>query len=108
VHDKSWQRRADEAWELIKRGELRGYSIGGFSDRVFADLPDKAARDGLDMPRTEPVDLAKSIATAVAEAMRTNQPIVNVVMSDEIKARVRRIERDEHGNISRIVEEEEG
>jgi hypothetical protein len=98
----------DESWELIKRGELRGYSIGGFSDRVFADLPEKAARDGLDMPRSEPVDLAKSIATAVAEAMRTNQPIVNVVMSDERKARVRRIERDEHGNISRIVEEEEG
>jgi hypothetical protein len=98
----------EESWELIKRGELRGYSIGGFSDRVFADLPEKAARDGLDMPRSEPVDLAKSIAVAVAEAMRTNQPIVNVVMSDERKARVRRIERDEHGNISRIVEEEEG
>jgi len=38
--------------------------------------------------------------------MRDTQPVVNLVMSDEKKARVRRIERDEHGNISRIIEEE--
>lgn len=36
-------------WEQILRGELRGYSIGGFSDRVLADLPEEAARDGVEM-----------------------------------------------------------
>lgn len=28
------------AWELIKAGKLRGYSIGGKADRVLADLPE--------------------------------------------------------------------
>lgn len=97
----------EEAWEMVKAGELRGYSIGGFSDRVMADLPYQAERDGIDLPRKadEPVDLAKSIAAAVAEAMRQTQPTVNVVMP-EGKTKVRRIERDEHGNIARIIEEE--
>lgn len=99
----------EEAWELVKRGELRGYSIGGFSDRVFADMPTDAMREGIDLPRTEPeepVDLAKSIAQAVADAMRQAQPVVNVVMP-EGKVKARRIERDEHGNIARIIEEED-
>lgn len=46
----------EDAWPLVKRGELRGYSIGGFSDRVFAELPDDGVRDGLEMPRSEPED----------------------------------------------------
>ena len=98
----------EEAWEMIKAGQLRGYSIGGFSDRVLADLPYQAERDGLDLPReAEPVDLAKSIAAAVAAAMRESQPVVNVVMPEGKATKVRRIERDEHGNIARIVEEDE-
>jgi hypothetical protein len=97
----------EEAWELVKRGELRGYSIGGFSDRVFAELPEDGIRDGVDMPRSEPVDLAKSIAEAVAAAMKTAQPVVNVVLPESKATKVRRIERDEHGNIARIIEEDE-
>jgi hypothetical protein len=84
---------------------LRGYSIGGFSDRVLADLPEEAARDGIELEQ-EP-SLAKSIADAVAEAMRQSQPVVNVVMPEPGKAKVRRIERDEHGNIARIIEEDD-
>ena len=30
------------AWEMVKRGELRGYSIGGKAERMEADLPDAA------------------------------------------------------------------
>ena len=95
----------EEAWEMVKAGQLRGYSIGGYSDRVFAELPEKAERDGLDLPR-EPMDLAKSIASAVAEAMKQAQPVVNVVMPEPKATKVRRIERDERGNIARIIEEE--
>jgi len=29
------------AWELVKAGELRGYSIGGQAQRVEVDLPDR-------------------------------------------------------------------
>jgi len=93
-------------WQQILNGELRGYSIGGFSDRVLADLPEEAARDGIELEQ-EP-SLAKSIADAVAAAMQQTQPVVNVVMPEQGKARVvRRIERDEHGNIARIIEEDE-
>lgn len=35
------------AWQMVKRGLLRGYSIGGLSDRMLADLPDGAMREGL-------------------------------------------------------------
>jgi len=28
------------AWELVKSGKLRGYSIGGTAERVMADMPD--------------------------------------------------------------------
>lgn len=93
-------------WQQILRGELRGYSIGGFSDRVLADLPEEAARDGIELSQDEP-SLAKSIADAVALAMKQTQPVVNVVMPEPGKAKVRRIERDEHGNIARIIEEDE-
>ena len=92
---------------MVKRGELRGYSIGGFSDRVLADLPMEAERDGIELETPEaPQDLAKAIAAAVAAAMRDTQPIVNVVMP-ETRVKARKIERDEHGNIARIVEEED-
>ena len=95
----------DEApWQQILRGELRGYSIGGFSDRVLADLPEDASRDGIEI--TDEPSLAKSIADAVALAMKQTQPVVNVVMPEPSKAKVRRIERDENGNIARIIEEE--
>lgn len=39
----------EEPWKKILAGELRGYSIGGFSDRVLADLPEEAARAGIDL-----------------------------------------------------------
>jgi hypothetical protein len=97
----------EEAWQLVKAGQLRGYSIGGFSDRVLADMPLEAEREGIELETPEePQDLAKAIAAAVSAAMRDTTPVVNVVMSEERKATVRRIERDEHGNIARIIEEE--
>ena len=40
----------EKAWDLVKRGLLRGYSIGGFSDRMLADLPENGERDGVEMP----------------------------------------------------------
>ena len=39
----------EDAWEKVRAGELRGYSIGGFSDRVLADLPSEAVRDGIEV-----------------------------------------------------------
>lgn len=96
----------EPAWQQIVNGELRGYSIGGFSDRVLANLPEEAARDGIEIVKSDTPDLAKSIADAVATAMKQSQPVVNVVMPEPGKAKVRRIERDEHGNIARIIEEE--
>jgi hypothetical protein len=97
----------EESWQLVKEGKLRGYSIGGFSDRMLADLPMTGERDGIELEASEPPqDLAKAIAVAVAEAMRQTQPTVNVVMPEQ-KSKVRRIERDDHGNISRIIEEDE-
>lgn len=102
----------DEAWELVKRGELRGYSIGGYSDRMYADLPVDGERDGIEMDKAaqplnlEPgLDIAGSIADAVAAALAKAQPTVNVVLP-ETRQIARRIERDEHGNIARIIEEE--
>jgi hypothetical protein len=40
----------EKAWQDVKAGRLRGYSIGGFSDRILADLPDSAMREGLEIP----------------------------------------------------------
>jgi hypothetical protein len=34
----------DWAWELVKSGKLRGYSIGGKAKRVGADLPDETEK----------------------------------------------------------------
>jgi hypothetical protein len=101
------------AWELVKGGKLRGYSIGGRAERLSADLPEDAVGkslasfDDATMLRAEDVeelDLSQQIAKAVAEAVKSIQPVVNVVVPEE-KPRVRRVERDEHGNIARIVEE---
>jgi hypothetical protein len=39
----------EDAWKQIVAGELRGYSIGGFSDRVLADLPEAAVREGIEL-----------------------------------------------------------
>ena len=38
-----------KAWKQIVAGKLRGYSIGGFSDRVLADLPEDAVREGVEL-----------------------------------------------------------
>jgi hypothetical protein len=98
----------EDSWRQIVAGELRGYSIGGFSDRVLADLPETAVREGIELEqKADEPSLAKSIAEAVALAMKDAQPVVNVVMPEQGKAtKVRRIERDEHGNIARIIEED--
>jgi len=99
----------DEAWELVKRGELRGYSIGGYSDRMYADLPVNGEREGIEMDKaineSSSMDLVGSIADVVAAALAKAQPTVNVVLP-ETRQIARRIERDEHGNIARIIEEE--
>ncbi|HEY7823420.1 MAG TPA: XkdF-like putative serine protease domain-containing protein, partial [Acidimicrobiia bacterium] len=101
----------EEAWEMVKNGELRGYSIGGYSDRMYADLPTDGEREGIELdkasrPQADPgLDIAGSIADAVAAALAKAQPTVNVVLP-ETRQVARRIERDEHGNIARIIEEE--
>jgi hypothetical protein len=41
----------EEAWEMVKAGELRGYSIGGYSDRMYADLPMNGEREGIEMSK---------------------------------------------------------
>ena len=104
------------AWQMIKEGKLRGYSIGGHAQRLLADLPEeyveKAQASFADAVRIEADDVAPpaaealedKIAAAVAEAMKSINPVVNVVMPDD-KPKVRRVERDENGAILRIVEE---
>ena len=39
----------EDAWRDVKSGLLRGYSIGGFSDRMMADLPETASREGIEL-----------------------------------------------------------
>jgi hypothetical protein len=105
------------AWSMIKEGKLRGYSIGGRAERLLADLPEEyvgkaqapfedAVRVEADdvAPRVDEKGLEEKIAAAVAEAMKSINPVVNVVMPDD-KPKVRRVERDEHGNILRVIEE---
>ena len=104
------------AWDMIKSGKLRGYSIGGRAERLLADLPEeyvgKAQAPFEDAIRVEAEDvepppaegLEEKIAAAVAEAMKSINPVVNVVMPDD-KPKVRRVERDENGAILRIIEE---
>ena len=105
------------AWQMIKEGKLRGYSIGGRAERLLADLPEeyvgKAQAPFEDAIRIEADDVApppverleEKIAAAVAEAMKSINPVVNVVLP-EPRVKARKIERDEQGNIARIVEEE--
>lgn len=103
----------EDVWPDVKAGNIRGYSIGGYSDRMYAELPENGERDGVEMS-PEPVasmksaipDMAGAVAYAVAEALKQSQPVVNVVMPDP-KVKARKIERDENGNITRIVEEED-
>jgi len=40
----------DESWAKIKRGELRGYSIGGMAGSVYAEMPEDAVREGVEVP----------------------------------------------------------
>lgn len=105
------------AWQLVKTGKVRGYSIGGKAERLLVDLPEdsvaKAQAPFSDAIRIEADDVApvvdernleEKIAAAVAEAVKSINPVVNVVMPDD-KPKVRRLERDENGAILRIVEE---
>lgn len=99
------------AWQLIKAGKLRGYSIGGKAERLLADLPEEYVgkqaapmEEATRVEAPEPLDLQAEIAKAVAEAIKNINPVVNVVMPED-KPKVRRVERDEHGNIVRIIEE---
>lgn len=39
----------DSAWADVKAGRLRGYSIGGYSDRMMADLPVNGEREGIEL-----------------------------------------------------------
>ena len=36
-----------DAWELVRDGKLRGYSIGGLADREMVELPGDAIREGI-------------------------------------------------------------
>lgn len=97
------------AWDMIKAGKLRGYSIGGRAERLLADLPEgdvEKASVPLEAPAPAPtaMEIGEQIAAAVSEAMKAITPVVNVVMPDD-KPKVRRVERDEHGNILRLIEE---
>jgi hypothetical protein len=102
----------EEVWPDVKAGNIRGYSIGGYSDRMYAELPENGERSGIEI--AEPMtqlksaipEMAGAVAYAVAEALKQSQPVVNVVLP-EPKVKSRKIERDEQGNIARIVEEED-
>jgi len=100
----------EDVWPDVKAGRIRGYSIGGYSDRMYAEIPEDAMREGVDMPvaasKSLIPDMAGAIAYAVAEALKQAQPVVNVVLP-EARVKARKIERDAHGNIARIVEEED-
>lgn len=102
----------EKVWPDVKAGNIRGYSIGGYSDRMYAELPENGERSGIEI--AEPItqlksaipEMAGAVAYAVAEALKQSQPVVNVVLP-EPKVKSRKIERDKQGNIARIVEEED-
>lgn len=102
----------EKVWPDVKAGKIRGYSIGGYSDRMYAELPENGERSGIEI--AEPItqlksaipEMAGAVAYAVAEALKQSQPVVNVVLP-EPKVKSRKIERDKQGNIARIVEEED-
>lgn len=90
------------AWEMVKSGKLRGYSIGGRAQRLLVDLPEPMDKS---LTEAEPVTTDPSLSTAIAEALKAAPaPVVNVVLP---APRSQRIERDESGKITRIVAEEE-
>lgn len=103
------------AWQMVKEGNIRGYSIGGRAERLYVDLEKSADLSIIDEspeyiepdPQT-PVessgDLVGAIGKAIAEAMKQATPVVNVVMP-ESKPTTRVVERDDDGNIIRIIEE---
>jgi len=103
----------DKTWKKIKNGELRGYSIGGMSGSVYAEMPDDAIREGLEVAEKTSKELHPSnqpstidmITAGVVAAMKQSQNTVNVVMP-EARSKKRRIERDADGNISAIIEED--
>ena len=104
------------AWKMVKDGDLRGYSIGGKAERLLVDLPkesvgkaqapfgDAIRIESDSVPDSMSVGLEERIAAVVAEAVKSINPVVNVVMPDD-KPKVRRVERDENGAILRIIEE---
>lgn len=100
----------EDVWPDVKAGKIRGYSIGGYSDRMYAEIPDEGLREGIELPvaamKSLIPDMAGAVAFAVAEALKQSQPVVNVVMP-EVRTKARKIERDAQGNIARIVEEED-
>ena len=91
------------AWELVKAGKIRGYSIGGKAERLLVDLPEPVGKSADPEPEQSNADLAASVlSAAITEAMKQAAPTVNVVMP---QPRSQRIERDEQGRIVRVVEE---
>jgi hypothetical protein len=167
-----WQ---DWAWDLVKAGKLRGYSIGGKAKRISADLPEpeevkvelssptvndvhedtimkpkkkkpkvqetvpadiqKNAEETIVVEKEKPLDIEslkkdiiesikketpvvepvivekapsidiESMMIRLAEIFAANKPVVNISIPEE-KPKNRKIERDEFGSISRIIEEE--
>lgn len=91
------------AWELVKAGKIRGYSIGGKAERLLVDLPDTGMEKAVEAePQTPDADAAAAVlSAAITDAMKRAAPVVNVVMP---QPRTQRIIRDEHGRISEIVE----
>lgn len=123
------------AWELVQSGKILGYSIGGKAERLYVDMESVEKVDGptvsdvhsdaiinpqkkkkkTDLIQTEEMTMEKDgnsvsldsvtqAVLAILEASNKNQPVFNVILPDE-KQKVRRIERDENGNILRIIEE---
>jgi len=101
------------AWEMVEKGEITGFSIGGAAERIEMEMP-SVAKTAVVEPAVDvatPVadaatvqNFVSSIAMAVTEAMKANQPIVNVVMPKTSRVN-RRVVRDEGGNITGSVEE---
>lgn len=122
------------AWEKVQKGEILGYSIGGKAERLYVDMEPVQKEEGPGVSdvhvdtimnpqkkkkKSDPIlvdetvekdgnavsiDTITQAVLAILEASNKNQPVFNVILPDE-KQKVRRIERDENGNILRIVEE---
>lgn len=116
------------AWELVKKGKLTGFSIGGKAERLYVEmdepvtkeegfLPPNAQVDDIipqeemrisapldDEIKSEPSLTAGDVATIVADALKSFSPTIQVVLPDN-KPKNRTIVRDEHGFITGMVEE---